>query len=120
MKTIIESTVSKITTMADRSVRLQIDTQELNALSMAEVFAIYGKIGYFLFSENTGEIEQINVTNLPPVVLEKTDKSPSVRLRAVMYVLWQQTQNTTAISSEEFYRLELEKLITHYKNKLTN
>lgn len=45
-------------------------------------------------------------------------KSPSQRLRAVLWLWWDQETGGTEEDFDDFYQLEMEKLILHYKNKL--
>ena|SRR5690606_19939706 len=113
MKITIGSTISKITTMADRSLRLQVDTQELSSEEMAQIFPLYGKYGYFGFAEH---IDNVDIKDLPPVVVDKDEKSPSQRLRGVLYVLWEQTGKKGTF--EVFYRIKMEEIINHFKDKL--
>ena len=56
----------------------------------------------------------------PPTVVHTTkvsDKSPSKRLRAVIYTLWQQ-QYSGKYKFENFYEQVMEKIINNYKEKL--
>ena len=43
-------------------------------------------------------------------------KTPSVRLRAVLYLLWEQEDQRS--DPEEFYKIKMEMIINHFKNKL--
>jgi len=59
----VPSVITKITTMADKSLRLQVDTQELNAVNSADVFQYYNNDG----KENPiikGEVGIDNARNL--------------------------------------------------------
>lgn len=104
--------------MRDRTLRLQVDTQELKGGEMAELMQLFNEYGYFLFAPNAEDILEVDVESLPPVVTEKNQKTPSQRMRAALHVLWQQTANPNEISAEEFYRIEMEKFINHVKSKL--
>ena len=46
----IPSTISKIVTLADNTVRLQVDCQEVAPESEAEIFKLRNQLGYFVFS----------------------------------------------------------------------
>jgi len=46
----------------------------------------------------------------------KKPKSQSVRLRAVLYRLWEQEDQVS--DPEEFYNIKMEGIINHFKNKL--
>ena len=61
-----------------------------------------------LLQENTIEFEPTN-----------DGKSPSTRLRAVLYVLWEQEFKATFKTFETFYASKMEEMIEHFKEKLT-
>jgi hypothetical protein len=106
----IPSVISKVSTMSDGSLRLQIDTQELAGVDKGELMELHNKMGWMVFSE-TGIKEE----DIPSDLIEEGQKTPSQRLRAVLYVLWEKKQVGTF---EDFYRKTLEKLIDHYKIKI--
>jgi hypothetical protein len=55
--------------------------------------------------------------NLPEVQLEEKEKSPSVRLRAALYVYWDQHKMKEQF--DIFYRRQMEKFINTIKEKLS-
>jgi len=110
----VPSMISKITTMGDKSLRLQIDTQELSPSDNALVFALYDKLGYFIFKEVEIKPEDIDVPNY--VKEFKDDKSPSQRLRAVMFLTWEQGKKENTFDS--FYKNKMEEIINHFKKTL--
>lgn len=111
----IPSTISKVTTMGGKTVRVQIDTQELNAEDMKTIFDLYDKYGYFVFAETSKTELLSEFENLPKI--KTTDKkSPSQRLRAVLFVLFKQDGITGEF--EDFYNTEMNKLIDIIKSKL--
>jgi len=107
--------ISKITTMGDRSLRLQVDvSQELSPEENAKVFQLYNTLGYFIFKDAQIEPDDIDV---PDYVKEfKTDKTPSQRLRAVLYIHWE--QNGKQGKFDDYYKSKLEEIINHFKDKL--
>jgi hypothetical protein len=114
MKICIPATVSKVTTMADKCLRLVVDTQEItDAEIKRDVFETHDALGYFFFQENP--ITEIP-KNLPPVEMEEGEKTPGQRLRGVLFVYWEQKK--VKESFEVFYRAEIEKLISRIKEKL--
>lgn len=51
--------------------------------------------------------------------LEDTTKTPSKRLRNVLYRIWEQEHSNNSVPIfKDFYKTEMEKIITHYKGKL--
>lgn len=59
------------------------------------------------------EIEALDSVD---VDLEDKSKTPSKRLRAVLYRLWEQTEND--VDFKDFYKTRMEQLISMIKNKL--
>ncbi|MDD5065191.1 MAG: hypothetical protein PHQ35_10605 [Phycisphaerae bacterium] len=110
----VPATISKITTMCDGGLRLQVDTQEIAPEDAAEVMELRNKLGVFVFAEET--INAKDLENLPKVELEEGEKAPSARLRAALYVYWD--QHKIAEQFDLFYRRQMEKFITTVKEKL--
>ena len=110
----VPATISKIMTMGDRSLRLQVDVdRELNATENGLVFSLYNKSGWFVFKESEIKDEDIEV---PEYVKEfKTDKSPSQRLRAVIYLAWEKEK---VGMFDDYYKRKMEQIIEHFKGKL--
>lgn len=103
-----------IKSMSDKGVRVMIDTQEILPEQMAALFALKGKYGHFYFAEAPLSPDQIEV---PEITADfKGEKSPSQRLRASLYILWQ--QSGTSQDFEIFYRSKMENIIDSIKNKL--
>ena len=114
-------TISKITTMADNTLRLQVDCQEMPADQEAIVLKARNKYGYFLYNES--EITETDVEAIPDYKpTEKGDKSPAQRLRAVLYRLWEQTGKVDMYrqpcDSDTYYKQIMETLINQHKDKL--
>lgn len=105
--------ISKVTTMADGSIRLQVDTQEIPPEDKTRVFSLFGKLGYFFFAETT----TFKIPDkLPEIQLEKGQKSPSERLRGVLFVYWE--QNKIKEDFDTFYRRTMNRYIDSIKEKL--
>jgi len=80
----------------------------------AQVFLQKGRTGYFHFSEQV--IKEEEIKDLPEIRTERGEKTPSQRLRSVLYVLWQQSKST--LSADQFYREKMEEHINSIKAKL--
>ena len=106
--------ISKVTTRQDRCLKIQFDTQELTPEQNAEVFSYFQKYGTFAFAEGEGTIEDIKVPEYLPI--EKGDKTPSARLRNVLYVWWEQQGEPD--DPDIFYKNYMEIIINHIKSKL--
>ena len=110
----VQASITKVSTFADHSLRLQVDTsRELTPEENALVFKLYNRSGWFLFKEAEIKAEDVEV---PEYVKEfKSDKTPSQRLRAVLFLLWKAEKQGTA---DDFYKRKMEEVIEHFKTKL--
>jgi hypothetical protein len=104
-----------------------IDTQEaLNPEHLQRLMTLENKLGYFTFSSEIIEAEDL--LNLPKIDKSKYSecKSPSERLRSVIY-LWHKkqceekgvlTEDEVKKTFQQFYDEIMEKFINHVKEKL--
>ena len=116
MKLVLESTVEAISTRTDGTVSIKIGTQELDPSNAALLFGFRGKYVKVLLSDT-------NITNLESETIDaaqlvgvKKNKTESQRLRAVLFRIHEQL--APDIDFETYYKMEMEKVITHYKSKL--
>lgn len=103
-----------IKTMSDKGVRVMIDTMELNPIQLADLFSFKGKSGWFIFTKSPEKATEIEIPEWKEEF--KGEKSPSQRLRAVVYRLWEQSGKTTDF--EVFYRSKMELIIEKFKEKI--
>jgi len=84
----VQSYINKITTMGNHSLRLQVDLEkELDPEAAAKVFALYNKLGWFVFKE--AAILEEDLIDIPEEAPEfKDQKSSSQILRNRMYVYY--------------------------------
>lgn len=96
--------IDKVSTLKDGSVRVSLITRALTPTQMAELFFWVNK-----------EILAIDIDEW-----NKDDKSPSQRLRWVLYRLWEQSSDQERYNNEFelFYRAKLERIIDQLKEKL--
>lgn len=107
--------IHKLETTADRGVKLIVYTQELDPTQASFVFQLKDRHGFFLFKE--GEFREEEIAHLPDFVPEfKSDKTPSQRLRGVLYRVWELGERIQDFDS--FYKSKMEELIEHFKAKL--
>lgn len=112
----VPATISKIETMM-HGLKLRIDTQEnISPEAMKRLFELRDKLGWFTF--NVHQIDPEDIIDLPPLKkIEKNEKTPSERLRAVIYRLWEKDKRGHD-SADDHYRFMMEGLINYYKEKL--
>lgn len=116
----VPAVIQGISTLKDKTVKFTTYVSlELPPEDMAKLFSLEQKEGWFLFKENKITEEDIP---LEPIHVSKTEKTPSERLRGVLYRIWEQEYPTPEqrikFTSLAHYNNEMEKLIEHYKTKL--
>ena len=115
ISTIFEGGIAKVATLADGSLSLTIHTQELPEETMVRLFNLRKKPGMVLISSdgiNKKEVEEEKFTS----DFEVGSKTPSQRLRAVLYRVWEQTEQTYDFPI--WYESQLERIINKYKATL--
>jgi hypothetical protein len=100
-----------VSTRADGSLALRFATPELLPAEKTAVFELQGKNLKLLIQPMDGQPEE-----LVDVKQEFQTKTPSMRLRAVLYVAWQQAKEPGEF--EDFYRHKMEFYINDIKNCL--
>lgn len=98
-------------TKVDGSASVRFSTQELSDNDVLELKRHQGSYGWLLFKEN-----EFTVDDLPKERAEDTSKTPSKRLRATIYVKWQQEGSKGDF--EAFYRSYMERIINRIKEML--
>lgn len=113
----IPAEITKLMTMSNSAIRIQIDTQEnINTVMFERLFNLRGQVGWFTFCNR--EIDPEDIVDLPKAKLPKSEiKTPAQRLRNVIYVLHQQKGGEQK-DFENYYNTYMEKLIAHIKEQL--
>ena len=122
---IFEGGIDKVSTLADGSLRLFIGTPELSNETMVKIFSLIKRQGYVLISTKEISQEQIDAVETSTANMEFSEKTPSQRLRGVLYILWEKLQpkeNDQGIEKfvdfDLFYKRKLNEIINHYKKQL--
>lgn len=125
MKCQFPATVNKVTTLVDGSLRISFETREMPAADMAALFSLNKREGFVLFAEH--ELAESDLESLPPVPTQKPDgdgKTPSQRLRACLYRLWEvlsnelQKQGMESPDFDSYYEHRINGFIAHVKSEL--
>lgn len=98
----------------DKSVKISfVTSRELPPEEQLEIFKyLYmSGSGWLLFSPN-----EISESDIPKDMAEKGAKTPSQRLRAVLFILWKQVGDIDDF--EKFYQIQMETFINEIKFKL--
>lgn len=109
----------------DRSMKFTFSTDmELTGEELATGMEMVGDQAHFLIKPYENETffteTEINKLDLPPLHVDVDEKTPSQRLRNVLYVLWEQTEKhkENGRTSDQFYRDQMERLVDYIKSKL--
>ena len=95
----------------DGSMTLRFATQDITPEQKFLIMEAYQQFGWLVFKE-----KELQESDIPKADPDDTSKSPSQRLRSVLFVLWKQGNQLD--SFENFYRQQMEKYIDHVKSKL--
>lgn len=103
--------------MAHRSVRIIADTNEnLTSEQMAKIMGNHDKTGWWCFLPEERPIDALDLVTLPKLEWDKDEKTPGQRLRAALFVYWEQKKPTETFA--QFYDQTMEKYINAVKEKL--
>ena len=102
-----------VKTLKDRTIKITFQTQEMSPEDAADCMRLNQSFGWLIFApENAG---QVTIPDEPPPEFKNT-KTPSARMRAVLFVYWQQLGGEGGF--ETFYREKMEMMINWVKEKL--
>lgn len=102
-------------TLGDGSIKMTFQTREVKAEEAVSLLEYRKAEGWLLFKP--APFEDRDLIDIPESVPEFRDrKTPSQRLRNVLYRLWEHRGRPG--DSEDFRIAEMERIITHYREKL--
>ena len=111
----VPATISKVTTMADNTLRLNVDTQETSSEDKAAIMELYNQLGVFLFHPT--DIKEEDLVSLPDIKTDKGQKTPSQRLRNRMFVYYKDRYKKDD-GFESWYISEIERIGNSYLDKI--
>lgn len=107
----LPASVVNMQTKKDKSWKLVFETRELTGEELSVLSDNFQGEGWLVFSPN-----EINATDVPTTDVDTGQKSQAQRLRAIIYVLWQQKGGIG--DPDAHYRITMERLIEYVKEKL--
>lgn len=125
---VFEGGIDKVSTLADGSLRVYLGTPELSKETMVNLFGLIKRPGYILISTNSVSQDQIDAVEKATTNTEFNEKTPSQRMRGVMFKIWEQSQpkqingdtgKMEYVEFDLFYKRQMNKIIDHFKSKLT-
>lgn len=114
---IIPCLLDSLRTLADKTLKVTFETQELNPQDLLGLMENLHQFGYLAFKQEPFKSEEKQMMEELKSDYEFKGKSSSQRLRGVLYVMWQH-DNEGFDSSVKHYEHHLEKIINHFKSKL--
>lgn len=110
----IPASFDRVSTRKDRTLGIGISTQELDSVEKVQVLDMVGQFGWFCFSTNA-----IDEKDIPKEDAVGDGKTPSQRLRGVIYCYYEQLGGRDKKGDfEVFYRRQMDAIIDKYKSKL--
>lgn len=108
--------ITSVKTTAAKTLEIRVETQDVATFTpdqVAQLMAAYEKQYWIAFAEQPLRAEEIDTK---AEVVERGQKTPSQRLRAVLFVLWEQKGKDGDF--ESYYRSKMETIIESLKGKL--
>jgi hypothetical protein len=116
MATVTTGTLQNIHTLKDRTIKATFELQEMAASELADLIQYQSKYVKIAISDENVSSDAFDA--LDDIEVSCESKSPSQRLRNVLYRYWEQNESELD-TFEVFYRSQMEKIINHFKDKLT-
>lgn len=113
---ILPGQIEGITTRKDKTVKITLATQELTPAQAAEIFQLNQKFCYTAIKEENFQADEVDAIENLKTDLE-SEKTPSQRLRAILYVNYQQKAEGYK-DFATYYQAKMEKICEHFKSKL--
>lgn len=109
----INAILDSISTRKDKSLKLVFETNEVSDEEGMKLLKMRDQYGWLSFSEHKREITEDTKIFYSG---ELEGKTPSQRLRAVLYVYWQHSGSHGVFQS--FYELQINRMIEKIKERL--
>lgn len=104
-----------IASRKDKTVKITLGTQELDPSKAGDLFSINGQLVTVYI--NPAGITEEDIEVIDSVEPDLPGKSPSQRLRAVLYLMWKNSPQGFK-DQHTHYLHYMDKIIDHYKNLL--
>ena len=107
--------INSLATKVDGSIKIVLETREFSPKESSVLFELRGKEAWAILSESELKDSEIHIPDERPDPSIGT-KTPSQRLRNVLYRLWEQQSSGTDF--ESFYRIKMDGIIEKLKERL--
>lgn len=110
----VPATLEGVSLLKDGGVSVRFHTNELPPSEKTLLTSYFQKFGWMLFSEQEHDEDTLN---LEEIRKDTGGKTPSQRLRSVLFILYQQSGQTDK-TFEQFYAQQMERFINLVKQNL--
>jgi hypothetical protein len=114
---LIPAILSRYGSRADNSFSVSFVTNELSSEQILSMNKLKSKYGFLMFKDSEVEKADTEIMNGLDADLSDPSKTPSKRLRSVLYLNHQQDSKGHT-DFKDYYKSEMERIIDHYKKKL--
>lgn len=114
---VINCILESFRSLKDKTLSLNFSTQEPTPEQIQAIALNSQKYGYLVFSGTQLTDEQLNEIDKAKNDLYDSNKTPSKRLRSVLYI-WFEQNNKGFKTFEDYYLHHMEKIINNVKDKL--
>jgi hypothetical protein len=114
---IIPCQLESYRSLKDRTLKLVFETAEPNPDQSKEIQASLMQAGYLAFNRDPFSSSQQKFIEELKTDYDDPGKTPSKRLRAVLYRNWEQ-DNKGYDNFQRYYDIHMEQIIQHFKGKL--
>jgi hypothetical protein len=114
---LIPAILSSFRSLKDKTMKIEFETNELTPEQYSEIGLNNQAFGYLAFKQDKFKSEQLKVIDELKADYEDKTKTPSKRLRDVLFVAWKQNSQGYA-DFEDYYRFKMDMFINHVKSKL--
>lgn len=114
---IIPAILEDFRSLKDKTLKVNFSTNELSPEQILSIAQSTQQFGFLAFNKDTFTAEQKEAIEGLKSDYEVKEKSPSKRLRNVLYLNWKDDPQGFE-TAEEHYIHQMERLIAHFKNKL--
>lgn len=114
---LIPAILTSFRSKVDRTMTIVFESNELTPNQLVEISKSNQNAGYLAFNQDVFKTEQLQILEETKADYEDKTKTPSKRLRDVLFIAWKQHSEGFEVY-EEYYRFKMNKFIEHVKSKL--
>lgn len=114
---VVPAILESFASLKDRTLKIVFTTNEVTPAQLAQIAQNIQQFGWIAFKRDMFKQAETDALEGLESGYQDKGKTPSQRLRAVLFVNWNQDHQGYE-TFEQYYIHETEKIIEHYKSKL--